>query len=82
MYENDSDSTIRVRLMGTKKEEAGEAFYLSTSLAAHGVTTMNLLPDNYAFAWSPEERGMQADKQEDENVLLMGSVAKLYMAST
>ena len=82
IYENDSDTTIRVRLIGSKREEAGEAFCSSTSLAAHGVTTMNLLPDSYTLAWFREERGMQADEQEDQNVLLMGSVGKLYMAST
>jgi len=82
MYENNSDTTVRVRRLGSKREEAEQAFYSSISLAAHGVATMNLLPDIYALAWFREERGMQADEQEDQNVLLMGAVGKLYMAST
>lgn len=82
MDENNSDTTVRVRLLGTNREEAEQAFYSSISLAAHGVATMNLPPDIYTLAWFREERGMQADEQEDQNVLLMGAVGKLSMAST
>lgn len=81
-YENSSDRTIRIRLIGDKGFDSGEQVFSSISLAAHGVATMNLSPDGYAVAWFADEPDMQANEQEDQSVLMMGAVGKLYMAST
>ncbi|HKR30836.1 MAG TPA: hypothetical protein VJT08_10170 [Terriglobales bacterium] len=81
-YENRSDGTVRIRLVGAKGFDLGEQVFSSISLAAHGVATMNLPPDRYTVAWFADEHDMQVNEQEDQSMLMMGAVGKLYMAST
>ena len=69
-------------MTGMKGLGTANVVYSSVSLASHGVATMNLPPDKYILSWFAEDLDMRADEEEDQNVLMMGTAGRLYMASS